>query len=80
MENNAIKNILDGLTARGVLSQDGRRQMFAILGRQATESNQKIALLEDDLRRVRESRDALVKRNEQLLNLVPKTKLAQLDG
>jgi len=78
MKNNDIKQILDGLTRRGVLSADGRRQMFSILLRQATEHDTAKKLLEEDITRLRSQRDALVKKNEELLSLVPKTKLAQL--
>ena len=74
MDNQTIKGILDGLTARGVLSADGRRQMFAILLQQAKEYEQKIQLLESDLVRVRESRDGLVKKNEEIFGWLPKTK------
>lgn len=59
IENATVKNILDGLTSRGVLSADGRRQVFAILLEQSTGYEQKISLLEGDLKRVRASRDAL---------------------
>jgi len=60
MESNTIKEILDSLTSRGVLSADSRRQVFDILLKQAGDYEKKISLLESDLKRVRESRDALL--------------------
>ena len=62
MDNNTIKQVLDGLTARGVLSADGRRQMFAILLKQAQEHNDEKVLLESDLKNVRHQRDSLVEK------------------
>lgn len=75
MDNNTIKNVLDSLTSRGVLSADGRRQMFTILLEQAREHNDKVALLEADLERVRSSRNALSTKVTELTALVPKSKL-----
>ena len=59
MESNSIKEIVDGLAARGVITADTRRQLFAIMLQQATDYEKKISLLNEDLIRVRATRDAL---------------------
>lgn len=58
MTNEEIRGLLDGLASRGVLSKDGRNQVFRILLDQAKGYEQKIKLLEDDVSRLRNQRDA----------------------
>ncbi len=78
MDNQSVKGILDGLTARGVLSQDGRVQVFRILLEQAKKYDEKIVLLENDLKRVRSSRDALVTKNSEYFAGLSKAKQTEL--
>lgn len=80
MDNNSIRNILDGLTKRGVLSADGRRQVFAILLEQAKEHEQEKKLLQEDVTRLRSTKNALTNKLNLARTLIPKSKLAQLDG
>lgn len=79
MDNASIKGVLDGLTKRGVLSADGRRQVFNILLQQAKEHQEKTKLLEDDLKIVRGQRNMLKTKLDKAITLVPKNKLSQLD-
>lgn len=74
MDNNTIKQVLDGLTSRGVLSADGRRQMFTILLQQAKEHADETTLLKDDLKNVRAQRDGLVQKIRTLESQVAKKK------
>jgi len=78
MENKDIQGVLNSLTSRGVLSADGRRQVFAILTQQAKEHETDKSLLEADVERLRKQKAALLVKNAELLSLVPKSKLAQL--
>lgn len=79
MDNASIKGVLDGLTKRGVLSADGRRQVFNILLQQAREHEQETSLLKNDLEHARTQRDAFKTKLDKAVALLPKTKLKELD-
>lgn len=68
MENLTIRNVLDSLTTRGVLSADGRRQVFRILEALKVEHNQEVDLLKNDISNLRTQREALL------------TKISDLEG
>lgn len=80
MDNSSIKNMLDGLTSRGVLSADGRRQIFNILLEQAKDFENQKAVLENDLQHVRQQRDAFKSKLDKALQLVPASKRSQVDA
>ncbi len=70
MTNEEIRGLLDGLASRGVLSKDGRNQVFRILLDQAKGYEQKIKLLEDDVSRLRNQRDAALNKLKQMTHIL----------
>ena len=65
MDSRNIKDIVDGLASKGVLSAEGRRIVFTVLLEQSKEFQKKIDLLEDEVSTLRQSRDAAIERSKK---------------